>query len=105
MDSLLLNAPLHYPKAKEWMWDYCIYLGPFTDSKGRNYDLGVHIYKKDENSNPELSAAIVADNEPRSYYSGSLHTVGKERECYVETKRRAIELGLFKTGQTYDLSD
>jgi len=97
MESLLLNAPLHYPKAKEWMWDYCIYLGPFTDSKGKNYDLGVHIsHRKDTNSNPLVSAAIVVDNEPGRYYSGNLHIFGEEEECYVETKRRAIELGLFK---------
>jgi len=96
MESLLLNAPLYYPEAREWMWDYCIYLGPFTDSEGRNYDLGVHIYKKDENSNPQLSAAIVDDNRPGSYCSGSLHRLQEECEHYIETRRRAIELGLFK---------
>lgn len=28
---------LFYPSAVEWMWSYCTYLGPFTDSKGCNY--------------------------------------------------------------------
>ena len=39
-------SDLHYPDARKWMWDYCLFLGKFTDSKGRNYDLGVHYYDK-----------------------------------------------------------
>jgi hypothetical protein len=65
MYNLLTNAPLFYPSAKEWMWDYCIYLGPFTDSKGNNYDLGIYLGL---DSYP--SAAIVYGNEPGNYLSG-----------------------------------
>ena len=34
------TVKLYYPSARDWMWNYCIYLGPYTDSKGANYDLG-----------------------------------------------------------------
>lgn len=88
--EVLFNAPLHYPSAREWMWNYCIYLGPFTDSDGINYDLGIHIGK-----HGHVSAAIVDGHEDGSYFSGSINKT--TRECYVETKRRAIQLGLIKT--------
>tara|TARA_R110002020_G_scaffold99711_9_gene236437 strand:+ start:1084 stop:1359 length:276 start_codon:yes stop_codon:yes gene_type:complete len=86
--SKLFNAPLHYPASKAWMWNYCIYLGPFTDSKGNNFDLGIHI------GQDEISTAIVDGNEPGSYYSGDLNNT--RHEHYVETKRRAIECGLIE---------
>ena len=78
------------------MWSYCIYLGPFTDSKGRNYDLGVFIDSYTEASDTEVSAAIVNGNEDGNYYSGSLNRPQEHREFYIETKRRAVELGLIK---------
>ena len=88
MNNLLNGAPLYYPSAKEWMWEYCIYLGPFTDSKDKNYDLGMHI---DNDSVFEIYG-----NEPGEYMSGPL-----DRPEYVsmsETKqevvRRAKELNL-----------
>lgn len=59
---------LHYPSAKEWMWDYCLYLGSFTDSKGKNYDLGVH--KNSNSCHCEFSNATVWDNNPGNYNSG-----------------------------------
>jgi hypothetical protein len=87
MYNLLTNAPLFYPSAKEWMWDYCIYLGPFTDSKGNNYDLGIYL-----GSDSYPSAAIVYGNEPGNYLSG--FNINSKRECYIETWRRAKELNL-----------
>jgi hypothetical protein len=62
---------LHYPSAKEWMWDYCLYLGSFTDSKGRNYDLGVHRNGHDS-FRSEFSNATVFDDTPGSYSSGCM---------------------------------
>lgn len=61
------SEELFYPSAIDWMWDYCIWLGKFTDSKGYNYDLGIHI-----DSDKSYSAAIVDGNNPGDYYSGDL---------------------------------
>lgn len=90
MNTILLGAPLWYPKAKEWMWNYCHYLGPFTDHNGDTYDLGVHIHPNEE----QLSAAIVYGNEPGDYLSGDLNTF--DGELYDEVRRRLKELNLNK---------
>ena len=88
--NLLANTNLFYPSARDWMWDYCVYLGPFTDSKGYNYDLGVCI---EENY---LCAAIVYGNKPGNYLSGRLDSWTEPGispyEVYEETRRRANEL-------------
>jgi hypothetical protein len=92
-----------YPFADEWMWNYCIFLGSFTDSEGNNWDLGVHISKRDF-----VSGAIVHGNESGDYYSPSFDRESVERffspkmddygpiEAYRETYRRAKEKGLLK---------
>ena len=64
--KLLMN----YPGAEGWMWSYCTYLGPFTDSKGDKYDLGVRV---DEHLGTSL--AIVYSNECGDYISGSLEDI------------------------------
>lgn len=87
MNNLLTGAKLFYPSAKEWMWNYCIYLGPFTDSKGDNYDLGIYLYE-----NGSKSAAIVYGDTPGNYLSGD--NINRELECYQEMWRRARELNL-----------
>lgn len=86
MNNLLANAHLYYPSAREWMWNYCIYLEPFTDSEGDNYDLGIYldVYTS--------SAAIVYGNEPGNYLSGD--NINRDMECYQEMWRRAKELKL-----------
>jgi hypothetical protein len=86
MNNLLSNAPLYYPSAKEWMWNYCIYLGPFTDSEGDNYDLGIFL------NDDVKSAAIVYGNKPGNYLSGD--NINRQMECYQEMWRRARELKL-----------
>ena len=60
---------LFYPSAKEWMWDYCLYLGSFTDTNGDNFDLGVH-YNGNKYENAEFSDATVYDDTPGAYFSG-----------------------------------
>lgn len=97
MDNLLTGAPLFYPKAKQWMWDYCIYLGPYTDSEGENYDLGIWMGR----SGKMPSAAIVYGNEPGMYISGELNVFGKDEswsyyEHYEVVRFRARALGLIQ---------
>lgn len=91
--KILYNAPLFYPSAREWMWNYCMYLGPYTDSKGTNFDLGV--YFEDGKVN---SFAIVDGNIPGDYLSGDWRDYkdrgSYRRECYIETARRVKELNL-----------
>ena len=87
MSQILHNAPLYYPSAREWMWDYCIYLGPYTCPDGHKYDLGIYI------GNDEMSAAIVFGNRPGDYSSGPITSTSPE---YVETIRRAKLLELMK---------
>lgn len=98
MNRLLVNAPLFYPSAKDWMWDYCIYLGPFTDSAGSNFDLGLFL------GEGAPSAAVVYGNEPGNYYSGELDDFGYSdsvhSEIYKETRKRAEALGLYKPKNT-----
>jgi hypothetical protein len=91
-NNLLNAAPLYYPSAKEWMWNYCIYLGPFTDSRGNNYDLGIYI---NHNSFLEYSNATVYGDEPGNYLSGLLYpTLDFNNEVTNEVVRRAKELKL-----------
>lgn len=85
MMSLLNNAPLHYPSAIEWMWNYCIYLGPFTCSEGHNYDLGIYIDINKEIDYYSVSNASVYGDTPGNYLSG----VFTADESYCEAIRRA----------------
>lgn len=87
---LLNNAPLYYPSAREWMWNYCIYLGPFTDSKGHNYDLGIYIDINTELQYYHISNASVYGNTPGEYLSGDFD----KNESYIEAIRRAALLGI-----------
>jgi hypothetical protein len=90
--NLLHDAPLYYPSAKEWMWNYCIYLGPFTDSKGNNYDLGIYI---NHDSFLEYSNATVYGDEPGNYLSGLLYPmIDFNNEVSIEVIRRARLLNL-----------
>ena len=92
-NNLLAGTKLFYPSAKEWMWGYCIYLGPFTDTSGRNYDLGIYLGEAEFDLAP--SAAIVYGNEDGNYYSGSMDKQRSDDfEHYIETYRRAKELSL-----------
>lgn len=83
-------SSLFYPSAIHWMWNYCIHLGPFTDSNGNNYDLGIYI---DPASAIGPSAAIVYGNNPGNYLSGTVH-FRSQQECYVEMWKRVKYLNL-----------
>ena len=89
---LLSNAPLYYPSAREWMWDYCIYLGPFTDSKGDNYDLGIYIKIDVKLKYYSVSNASVYGDKPGEYFSG----IFPKSEVYIEALRRAKLLGIVR---------
>lgn len=90
-NNLLYGVNLFYPGAKEWMWSYCICLGPFTDSTGKNFDLGLYL----SNDSESPCAAIVYGNNEGNYLSGSFDNMSSEsRENYIEAYRRAKELNL-----------
>ncbi len=90
-----LKHKLHFPDALEWMWSYCTYVGSFTDSRGKNYDLGFAIQNDDFGSttNFELKQAIVYGNDAGKYMSGDLHD---GNEISAELKRRLIYLKIIK---------
>lgn len=95
--QILINAPLHFPKAKNWMWNYCVYLGPYTDkSNNLHYDLGIHL--RPEGDIVGNSLAIVYGNEPGQYISGSIPSPRGwvQSPMYRETLKRAKALNLIK---------
>lgn len=83
-----------YPDADKWMWDYCTFLGKFTDSKGINYDLGVCIQKE------EIINATVYGNQPGSYnslnFTRHFDAKAEDREHIIECHRRAKLLNIIK---------
>lgn len=92
-----------YPSANEWMWNYCTFLGKFTDSEGENYDLGIHINKGyiDLGGSyvSSISDATVHGEEPGDYSSGDFRRCGtgeETREFKLECYRRAKLLNLIK---------
>jgi hypothetical protein len=91
MSNILANVKLNYPSAREWMWDYCIYLGPFTSSKGDVYDLGAF-----NDNDGSFCAAIVYGDTPGNYISGGLEMFNpnKDNELYNEVEKRLKCLGL-----------
>lgn len=91
MNKSLSGAPLYYPGAREWMWNYCIYLGPFTTSKGKNLDLGIYI----DDVDGSISNATVNGDYPGDYYSGDIYPrLAFDNEVTQEVIRRAKELKL-----------
>jgi hypothetical protein len=93
--DILEGIPLHYPEAREWMWDYCMYLGPYTvkrtDGPDEEIDLGVCF--DDYNG---ISLAAVYDNKPGSYMSGSLAIF--DGAMYDEAIVRLVALKIIKPG-------
>lgn len=88
-------SDLHYPSAIEWMWDYCLFLGKFTDGEGNNYDLGVHYAGFKDFA--KFSLAIVCGNEPGNYSSGHMnyHTIPSLVNDEPNIERRTL-LQLYK---------
>lgn len=93
--AVLDNVDLYYPGARGWMWDYCVYLGGYTDSSGKEYDLGIYVHPC-EYSKKGVSAAIVYGNNEGDYLSGEWVEDDEcwNSEVYKETWRRARVLGL-----------
>jgi hypothetical protein len=59
-----------YPKADNWMWNYCVFLGKFSDN-GENFDLGIYVDK-----DGDISDATVYSNTPGDYSSGEISPNG-----------------------------
>ena len=80
---------MYYPRAKDWMWGYCVYLGEF-ECNGERYDLGMLQHVDD----PGCSWAIVYGNEDGSYLSGDATNFSSEeyggilKEVFNETNKR-----------------
>lgn len=82
--------------------EYSIFLGKFTDSQGRNFDLAIY----DTNSSipysdyqPDWCDATAHSNEPGDYSSGELRAsliAITEREHKKEVYRRAKLLNIIK---------
>lgn len=99
MESFVIDpTDKHYPQADNWMWHYCVFLGKFTDSTGKNYDLGVHIDISVYNGklSKDVCDATVHSNEPGNYTSGDLSRLDntETREWKLEVIRRARILNL-----------
>ena len=83
----------YYPSALGWMWNYCIPLGKFTDSKADNYDLGVFIDKIGKHT--MYYNATVYGNTTGEYFSGEIYPSNVfVNEVSVEVLRRAKEKGI-----------
>lgn len=89
---------LYYPSAMDWMWNYCIYLGPYTDGNGINYDLGIYISDLVAQDDHGVSLAAVYGNQPGTYLCGPLEQYVRDKydfnEIYREAARRAAARGL-----------
>jgi len=85
-----------YPDANEWMWNYCTFLGKYTDKSGNNYDLGILIKADNNLLLNEYSLAIVYDNIPGSYISSYIPDESNSPEFVKETLKRARNLNLIK---------
>ena len=90
---ILVNVPLHFPEARNWMWDYCMYLGPYTSASGIDYDLGVCF------TDIGISLAVVHGNEEGEYISGLLNVEYAEphmQRIVIEVRARLQALGYSK---------
>jgi hypothetical protein len=97
MNNFIINPDdKFYPEADNWMWNYCTFLGKFTDSQGTNYDLGINISHWIDGT-PDISDATVHSNIPGDYSSGNFRYINVEdREWKLEVYRRAKLLNLIK---------
>jgi hypothetical protein len=74
---------MNYPQAKDWMWNYCIYIG--SDD---TYDYGVYV-----DNQGEVSHAVVYSNEPGDYISGPMDRPWTQRPA-IENLNRWITFQL-----------
>jgi hypothetical protein len=101
-NEINFNIAFHdkfYPEANKWMWNYCTFLGKFTDSENNNYDLGIVFKDSGVLIIGEWCSAIVYDNVHGSYISSGdeldkIEDYTETRECIIEMKRRAKLLNL-----------
>lgn len=89
--KLKVEHEKYYPRANEWMWNYCIFFKKYKSKNGRNYDLG--IYKE---QNGFILCAIVYSNEPGDYNSNDFRRCKEgteDRDFILETYKLALEKG------------
>ncbi len=86
--KVLSNVKLHWPSAREWMWNYCVYLGGYIDEEHTKYDLGIYIGEFNN------SMAIVYGPDDGNYISGPCKKFAGVSDVYKETIKRAKALGL-----------
>lgn len=81
---------MFYPSAKKWMWNYCMFLGEFTDPMGNELDLGIYIAP-----NGEVSLACVYGDDDGDYISGLLkHHIAENLSSYELIKETAFRAEL-----------
>ena len=90
------TAEKYYPKADQWMWYYCTFLGKYSAPNDEEFDLGIFISK-----NGYVSFAIVHSDEPGDYFSGSVERFANDIPtddlrgidyAQIETLKRMQEL-------------
>jgi hypothetical protein len=86
-----------YPLADEWMWNYCTFLGKWTDPEtGDNWDLGIFIPKGDSPFRDTPCCASVYSNVLGSYNSAEVYREPhrKPHPMVEEVYKRARKLNL-----------
>ena len=90
MSDTLAGVELHWGGGREWMWNYCVYLGGYTRVDGAVFDLGVYL-----GGARGATFAIVYGPEDGEYISGPCNSYyAGEEEVRKETVKRARVLGL-----------
>ena len=82
-----------YPSADEWMWNYCTFLGKWTDPEtGDNWDLGIYLPKRIDTP----SCASVYGDTPGNYNSAEVYREPHDRPYPMveEVYKRARKLNL-----------
>lgn len=81
---------LRYPESREWMFDYCTYLGSFymKDEK-KVLDFGIFVETDYmDKTKPRIIEATVYGNDAGSYYSGDVDLFTN----YTQRQLKLVEL-------------
>lgn len=86
------NTP-NFPLSDQW--EYCVFLGTFVDSKGKDWDLGIMIRNYDDDTTWIWSAACVYGNDGGNYISGE-NVMYENREDNFEHIAEMINRAKYK---------